>query len=98
MVVGHVAPEAFVDGTIGLVHEGDFVTIDAIQLMIKLNVGMLLCFRVTQCFCDPNASFFLLRDPILLHDPGHELMQFEEESVKRRRIANGQRNKYACAA
>ena len=56
MVVGHVAPEAFVDGTIGLVHEGDFVTIDAIQLMIKLNVGMLLCFRVTpmllwpQCF------------------------------------------------
>ena len=25
MVVGHVAPEAFVDGTIGLVHEGCIV-------------------------------------------------------------------------
>ena len=30
MVVGHVAPEAFVGGLIGLVHEGDSVTIDAI--------------------------------------------------------------------
>ena len=53
MMVGHVAPEAFVDGTIGLAHEGDFVTIDAIQLMIELNVGMLLCFRVT-----PMLPFF----------------------------------------
>jgi dihydroxy-acid dehydratase len=39
MVVGHVAPEAFVGGTIALVHEGDSVTIDAIQLLIQLNVG-----------------------------------------------------------
>ena len=38
MVVGHVAPEAFVGGLIGLVHEGDSVTIDAIQLLIQLNV------------------------------------------------------------
>ena len=38
MVVGHVAPEAYVGGTIGLVHEGDSVTIDAIQLLIQLNV------------------------------------------------------------
>src|SRR5258708_9649518 len=38
MVVGHVAPEAFVGGTIALVHEGDSVTIDAIQLLIQLNV------------------------------------------------------------
>ena len=29
MVVGHVAPEAFVGGTIALVHEGDSITIDA---------------------------------------------------------------------
>ncbi len=38
MVVGHVAPEAFVGGTIALVHEGDSVTIDAHQLLIQLNV------------------------------------------------------------
>ena len=38
MVVGHVAPEAFVGGLIGLVHEGDSVTIDAIKLLIQLNV------------------------------------------------------------
>ena len=38
MVVGHVAPEAYVGGTIGLVHEGDSVTIDALQLLIQLNV------------------------------------------------------------
>ncbi len=39
MVVGHVAPEAFVGGTIALVHEGDSVTIDAKQLLIQLNVA-----------------------------------------------------------
>jgi dihydroxy-acid dehydratase len=38
MVVGHVAPEAAVGGTIGLVEEGDSVTIDAHQQLIQLNV------------------------------------------------------------
>ena len=38
MVVGHVAPEAFVGGTIALVQEGDSVTIDAHALLIQLNV------------------------------------------------------------
>ncbi len=38
MVVGHVAPEAYVGGTIALVREGDSVTIDALQLLIQLNV------------------------------------------------------------
>lgn len=38
MVVGHVAPEAVAGGTIGLVHEGDSITIDAHQLLIQLNV------------------------------------------------------------
>ena len=38
MVVGHVAPEAFVGGTIALIQEGDSVTIDANQLLIQLNV------------------------------------------------------------
>ncbi|MEW6166324.1 MAG: dihydroxy-acid dehydratase [Pseudomonadota bacterium] len=38
MVVGHVAPEAFVGGTIALVQEGDSITIDAHRQLIKLNV------------------------------------------------------------
>jgi dihydroxy-acid dehydratase len=38
MVVGHVAPEAFVGGTIALVEEGDSITIDAKSLLIQLNV------------------------------------------------------------
>ena len=39
MVVGHVAPEAFVGGTIGLIEEGDSVTIDAHKLLLQLNVA-----------------------------------------------------------
>ena len=38
MVVGHVAPEAYVGGTIALVHEGDSITVDAHRLLIQLNV------------------------------------------------------------
>jgi dihydroxy-acid dehydratase len=39
MVVGHVAPEAAVGGTIGLVQEGDSITIDADQRLLQLNVS-----------------------------------------------------------
>ncbi|MDT4839111.1 Dihydroxy-acid dehydratase [compost metagenome] len=38
MVVGHVAPEAAVGGTIALVREGDSITIDAHKLVLQLNV------------------------------------------------------------
>ncbi len=38
MVVGHVAPEAHIGGPIALVREGDSITIDAHQLLIRLNV------------------------------------------------------------
>jgi dihydroxy-acid dehydratase len=38
MVVGHVAPEAYVGGTIALVQEGDSITIDADLRLIQLNV------------------------------------------------------------
>jgi dihydroxy-acid dehydratase len=38
MVVGHVAPEAFVGGPIALVKEGDSITIDALKRLIQLNV------------------------------------------------------------
>lgn len=39
MVVGHVAPEAFVGGVIALVHEGDLITIDAENRLLQLNVS-----------------------------------------------------------
>jgi dihydroxy-acid dehydratase len=39
MVVGHVAPEAFVGGAIALINEGDSITIDATRLLIQLNVA-----------------------------------------------------------
>ncbi|MCT0226305.1 dihydroxy-acid dehydratase [Synechococcus sp. CS-1328] len=38
LVVGHVAPEAAVGGTIALVEEGDSITVDARQLLLQLNV------------------------------------------------------------
>ncbi len=38
-VVGHVAPEAAVGGTIALVEEGDSITIDAEARLIQLNVS-----------------------------------------------------------
>jgi dihydroxy-acid dehydratase len=39
MVVGHVAPEAYVGGTIALVHEGDTISIDAEKLSLELEVS-----------------------------------------------------------
>jgi dihydroxy-acid dehydratase len=39
MVVGHVAPEAAVGGTIALVQEGDSITVDAGELRLQLNVS-----------------------------------------------------------
>ena len=39
LVVGHIAPEAFVGGTIALVKEGDSITIDAPQRLLQLNVS-----------------------------------------------------------
>jgi dihydroxy-acid dehydratase len=39
LVVGHVAPEAYVGGTIALVQEGDSITIDAAARLLQLNVS-----------------------------------------------------------
>jgi dihydroxy-acid dehydratase len=38
MVVGHVAPEAYVGGAIALVKEGDSITIDAKERLLQLNI------------------------------------------------------------
>jgi dihydroxy-acid dehydratase len=39
MVVGHVAPEAFVGGPIALVREGDRITIDAHKQLLQVHVS-----------------------------------------------------------
>ncbi|HEY3580778.1 MAG TPA: dihydroxy-acid dehydratase [Pyrinomonadaceae bacterium] len=39
MVVGHVAPEAAVGGTIALVEEGDLITIDADRGLVQVNLS-----------------------------------------------------------
>jgi dihydroxy-acid dehydratase len=39
LVVGHVAPEAFVGGAIALVQEGDSLTIDADKRLLQINVS-----------------------------------------------------------
>ncbi len=39
LVVGHIAPEAVVGGTIGLVQEGDSITIDADKRLLQLNIS-----------------------------------------------------------
>lgn len=39
MVVGHVAPEAAVGGTIALVEEGDSITLDAERRLLQLDVA-----------------------------------------------------------
>ncbi|NET01150.1 MAG: dihydroxy-acid dehydratase [Sphaerospermopsis sp. SIO1G1] len=39
MVVGHVAPEAAVGGNIGLVEEGDSITIDANARLLQINIS-----------------------------------------------------------
>jgi dihydroxy-acid dehydratase len=39
MVVGHIAPEAAVGGAIGLVNEGDSITIDSKERKLQLNVS-----------------------------------------------------------
>lgn len=39
LVVGHVAPEAAVGGAIGLVMEGDSITVDANQNLLQLNLN-----------------------------------------------------------
>jgi len=39
MVVGHVAPEAYVGGNIALIEENDSITIDAHKLLVQLSVS-----------------------------------------------------------
>jgi dihydroxy-acid dehydratase len=55
MVVGHVAPEAFVGGPIALIQEGDSITIDAYKLLLQLNISE-ADFRARQSAWQPRPA------------------------------------------
>ncbi len=57
MVVGHVAPEAFVGGTIALVKNGDSITIDAKRRLIQLNVSAKQIARRRKAWKQPKARY-----------------------------------------
>ena len=57
LVVGHVAPEAAVGGTIGLVQEGDSITVDADQLLLQLNVDDAELARRRTNWSKPQARY-----------------------------------------
>ncbi|MEF8793929.1 dihydroxy-acid dehydratase [Thiohalorhabdus sp.] len=57
MVVGHVAPEAAVGGPIGLVEEGDEITIDADQRLLQVNVDEAELERRRQAWGQPQPRY-----------------------------------------
>jgi dihydroxy-acid dehydratase len=57
MVVGHVAPEAFVGGPIALVKNGDSVTIDARKHLIQVNVSAAELARRRKAWKQPSPRY-----------------------------------------
>jgi dihydroxy-acid dehydratase len=57
MVVGHVAPEAAVGGTIALVEEGDRVTIDAERRVLQLEVSEAELVRRRKAWTQPKPRY-----------------------------------------
>ncbi|KZR87827.1 dihydroxy-acid dehydratase [Synechococcus sp. MIT S9504] len=57
LVVGHVAPEAAVGGTIGLVQEGDSITVDANELLLQLNVDEAELERRRAAWSSPTPRY-----------------------------------------
>ena len=57
LVVGHVAPEAAVGGTIALVEEGDSITIDAEARLLQLNVSDENLARRRALWQPPNPHY-----------------------------------------
>ncbi|MDG4892481.1 dihydroxy-acid dehydratase [Mesorhizobium sp. WSM4976] len=57
MVVGHVAPEAYVGGTIALVEEGDRITIDARRLLLQLEVDETEIARRRKAWKQPGPRY-----------------------------------------
>ncbi len=57
MVVGHVAPEAYVGGNIALVQECDTITIDAHQLLLRLEVDKAELTRRRAAWKQPEPRY-----------------------------------------
>ena len=57
MVVGHVAPEAYVGGPIALVKNGDSITIDAKKHLIRLNVSNAELARRRRAWKQPRPRY-----------------------------------------
>jgi dihydroxy-acid dehydratase len=57
MVVGHVAPEAYVGGPIALVEEGDSITIDAHRQALELNVPDDVLARRRAAWRAPQSNY-----------------------------------------
>jgi dihydroxy-acid dehydratase len=57
MVVGHVAPEAYVGGAIALVQEGDRITIDAHKLLLQLEVDAAEIARRRAAWTQPAPRY-----------------------------------------
>jgi dihydroxy-acid dehydratase len=57
MVVGHVAPEAALGGTIALVEEGDSITIDAEARLLQLNLGEAELARRRAAWRPPTSRY-----------------------------------------
>jgi dihydroxy-acid dehydratase len=57
LVIGHIAPEAAVGGTIGLVQEGDSITVDANRLLIQLNVDEPTLAQRRQAWVAPEPRY-----------------------------------------
>ena len=57
MVVGHVAPEAFVGGTIALVEENDMITIDARKRLLHLDVAEGELGRRKEAWVQPGPRY-----------------------------------------
>ncbi|MFA5663190.1 dihydroxy-acid dehydratase [Castellaniella sp.] len=57
MVVGHVAPEAAVGGTIALVEEGDSITIDAHRQLLQLNLPDEVIARRRAAWTPPKPRY-----------------------------------------
>jgi dihydroxy-acid dehydratase len=57
LVVGHVAPEAAVGGTIALVQDGDSITVDANRLLLQLNVEEEELARRRAAWTPPSSRY-----------------------------------------
>ena len=57
MVVGHVAPEAFLGGPIALIQEGDSITIDADQRLLNLHVEEQVLQQRRLAWRQPEARY-----------------------------------------